>query len=60
MPVMICLLLCVGPAGFCFLDVAQRTGFTPPDDLRDFLAAGPPPVYFGWGSLMVDDPKARS
>ena len=46
-----------GHAGFCFLDVAQRTGFEPPAELRDFLAAGPPPVYFGWGSLIVDDPK---
>lgn len=46
-----------GRAGFCFLDVAQRTGFEPPAELRDFLAAGPPPVYFGWGSLIVDDPK---
>ncbi|KAK9836119.1 hypothetical protein WJX81_002671 [Elliptochloris bilobata] len=43
--------------GFCFLDVAQRTGFEPPTELREFLAAGPPPVYFGWGSLMVDDPN---
>ena len=43
--------------GFCFLDVAQRTGFKPPDELEEFLAAGPPPVYFGWGSLVVDDPK---
>ncbi len=47
-------------AGFCFLDVAQRTGYAPPDDLRAFLAAGPAPVYFGWGSLMVDDPKVRA
>lgn len=46
-----------GRAGFCFLDVAQRMGFEPPAELRDFLAAGPPPVYFGWGSLIVDDPK---
>lgn len=45
------------PTGFCFLDVAERTGFKPPDELEEFLAAGPPPVYFGWGSLVVDDPK---
>ncbi len=40
--------------------MAQRTGYAPPDDLRAFLAAGPAPVYFGWGSLMVDDPKVRA
>lgn len=28
-------------------------GWTPPAELTDFLAAGPPPVFLGFGSLMV-------
>ncbi|HEX4221743.1 MAG TPA: glycosyltransferase [Pseudonocardiaceae bacterium] len=27
-----------------------QSSWTPPDDLLDFLAAGPPPVYFGYGT----------
>ncbi|MFB8241402.1 glycosyltransferase [Kitasatospora purpeofusca] len=29
----------------------------PPHRLLDFLAAGPPPVYIGFGSLVVPDPE---
>ncbi|KAI9354635.1 glycosyltransferase family 1 protein [Zopfochytrium polystomum] len=42
--------------GFIFLDLASA--YTPPQDLADFLAAGPPPVYIGFGSIVVDDPDA--
>ncbi|KAI9354636.1 hypothetical protein DFJ73DRAFT_795195 [Zopfochytrium polystomum] len=42
--------------GFIFLDLASA--YTPPQDLVDFLAAGPPPVYIGFGSIVVDDPDA--
>lgn len=42
--------------GFVFLDLA--TGFTPPDALAQFLAAGDKPVYIGFGSIVVDDPDA--
>ena len=31
--------------------------YHPPQELTAFLAAGPPPVYIGFGSLMVDDAK---
>ena len=31
--------------------------YHPPKELKDFLAAGKPPVYIGFGSLIVDDPK---
>jgi UDP:flavonoid glycosyltransferase YjiC (YdhE family) len=41
-------------SGFVFLDLASS--FTPPDDLAKFLEAGPPPVYIGFGSIVVDDP----
>lgn len=35
--------------GFWFLD--DNSGWTPPEDLRRFLDAGPPPVYIGFGSM---------
>lgn len=35
--------------GYWFLD--QATGWEPGADLIDFLAAGPPPVYVGFGSM---------
>ena len=41
-------------AGFVFLDLASD--FRPPQDLQDFLNAGEPPVYIGFGSIVVDDP----
>ena len=40
--------------GFVFLDLAS--GFTPDKELADFLDAGEPPVYIGFGSIVVDDP----
>jgi len=46
----------VDVTGFVFLDEAAR--FEPPDALRDFLAAGDPPVYVGFGSCTAPDPVA--
>ncbi|KAK5114614.1 hypothetical protein LTR85_010191 [Meristemomyces frigidus] len=43
-------------AGFVFLDLASK--FKPGKDLEDFLDAGEPPVYIGFGSIVVDDPNA--
>jgi UDP:flavonoid glycosyltransferase YjiC (YdhE family) len=40
--------------GFSFLKAGSN--YTPPQDLADFLAKGPPPVYIGFGSIVVDDP----
>lgn len=37
--------------GYWFLN--RPTSWQPPTDLRDFLAAGPPPVYIGFGSMTV-------
>jgi UDP:flavonoid glycosyltransferase YjiC (YdhE family) len=45
-------------SGFFFLNLA--TSYAPPDDLAAFLAAGPPPVYIGFGSIVVDDPNAMT
>ena len=41
-------------AGFVFLDLASS--FKPPETLAEFLKAGEPPVYIGFGSIVVDDP----
>ncbi|KAF8748483.1 Glycosyltransferase family 1 protein [Rhizoctonia solani] len=40
--------------GFYFLDLA--TEYTPPDDLIKFLDAGEPPIYIGFGSIVVENP----
>ena len=44
----------INVAGFVFLDLASS--FKPPDELAKFLDAGDPPVYIGFGSIVVDDP----
>lgn len=41
--------------GFYFLDLA--TDYRPPQNLIDFLNAGPPPIYIGFGSIVLDNPK---
>ncbi|KAF5671692.1 glycosyltransferase family 1 [Fusarium heterosporum] len=38
--------------GFFFRDEPQ---YTPPDDIAQFLQAGPPPIYIGFGSIVMDD-----
>lgn len=40
--------------GYWFLD--EQTHWTPPQALLDFLDAGPPPVYIGFGSMSGRDP----
>jgi sterol 3beta-glucosyltransferase len=37
--------------GFCFLNLSQD--YKPPESLVKFLAAGPPPIYVGFGSLVT-------
>ncbi|KAI9883417.1 MAG: L-arabinitol 4-dehydrogenase [Watsoniomyces obsoletus] len=41
-------------SGFYFLALASS--YTPDPELVAFLEAGPPPVYIGFGSIVVDDP----
>lgn len=36
--------------GFCFLNLAKN--YKPPEDLSNFLKAGPAPIYIGFGSLV--------
>jgi UDP:flavonoid glycosyltransferase YjiC (YdhE family) len=45
-------------SGFYFLSLAS--GYTPDAELKAFLDAGPPPVYIGFGSIVVDDPNAMT
>ena len=40
--------------GYWFLDA--EADWTPPRDLAEFLAAGEPPVYVGFGSMVPADP----
>lgn len=41
--------------GFYFLDLASE--YQPPENIKKFLAEGEPPVYIGFGSIVIDDPK---
>ena len=45
-------------SGFYLLSLANS--YTPPSDLENFLNSGPPPVYIGFGSIVVDDPNAMT
>lgn len=40
--------------------LADTEGWTPPEGLLRFLAAGPPPVYLGFGSMAGADPVAAT
>ncbi|MCO5192546.1 MAG: glycosyltransferase [Anaerolineae bacterium] len=44
--------------GYWFLD--SEDNWTPPADLVDFLNAGPPPVYIGFGSMSSRKPEETS
>ena len=45
-------------SGFYFLNLASN--YTPTPDFQAFLDAGPPPVYIGFGSIVLDDPNAMT
>lgn len=44
--------------GYWFLDT--ESAWTPPSDLTDFLNAGSPPVYIGFGSMGSRNPEATT
>lgn len=46
----------INVAGFCFLPLGSS--YVPAPELVSFLENGPPPVYIGFGSVVVKDPKA--
>ncbi|MCJ1386371.1 hypothetical protein MMC17_009497 [Xylographa soralifera] len=45
-------------SGFYFLSLAAN--YTPADDLKAFLDAGNPPIYIGFGSIVLDDPDGMT
>ncbi|KAJ5765727.1 hypothetical protein N7520_005286 [Penicillium odoratum] len=46
----------ISVSGFYFLPLTLE--YTPPDNLQTFLTAGSPPIYIGFGSIVIDDPKS--
>ena len=44
--------------GYWFLD--HQEGWKAPQGLREFIEAGPPPFYIGFGSMASGDPKATA
>jgi sterol 3beta-glucosyltransferase len=41
--------------GFFFRGGPQ---YSPPKDIEEFLRAGPPPLYIGFGSIVMEDPAS--
>ncbi|KXJ86093.1 glycosyltransferase family 28 domain-containing protein [Microdochium bolleyi] len=41
----------------CGFFIRDEPDYDPPADLADFLAAGQPPVYVGFGSIVLEDPE---
>lgn len=39
-----------------FSVLPPKSNYQPPADLLAFLEAGPPPIYIGFGSIVIDDP----
>lgn len=44
-------------ADVCGFFFRNTPSYTPPDDLSRFLLAGSPPVYVGFGSIVLDNPE---
>ncbi|KAK5121275.1 hypothetical protein LTR85_005441 [Meristemomyces frigidus] len=48
----------ISVSGFYFLNLASN--YRPAPDLQAFLDAGLPPVYIGFGSIVLDDPNGMT
>ena len=48
----------ISVSGFFLLNLASD--YTPTPELQAFLNAGPPPVYIGFGSIVLGDPDAMT
>ena len=48
----------INVSGFYFLSTASD--YTPAPDLAAFLGEGPPPIYIGFGSIVVADPNSMT
>ncbi|KGO49071.1 UDP-glucuronosyl/UDP-glucosyltransferase [Penicillium expansum] len=49
-----------GHLNVCGFFFRSPPDFTPPADLDAFLQSGPPPVYIGFGSIVIEDPPAMT
>ena len=47
-------LTCIDVCGFFFRDPPD---FTPTPELEEFLNSGPPPIYIGFGSIVMKTPQ---
>ena len=47
----------ISVAGFSFM---PSIDYTPSPDLQAFLDGGPPPIYVGFGSIVLEDPDAMT
>ncbi|XP_027365172.1 sterol 3-beta-glucosyltransferase UGT80B1-like [Abrus precatorius] len=45
----------VDVVGYCFLSLASK--YEPREDFVQWIKKGPPPLYFGFGSMPLEDPK---
>ncbi|XP_031395030.1 sterol 3-beta-glucosyltransferase UGT80B1 isoform X1 [Punica granatum] len=45
----------VDVVGYCFLDLGSK--YQPQEDFVQWLQKGPKPIYIGFGSMPLDDPK---
>ncbi|XP_061345113.1 sterol 3-beta-glucosyltransferase UGT80B1 [Gastrolobium bilobum] len=45
----------VDVVGYCFLSLASK--YQPREDFVRWIQNGPPPLYFGFGSMPLEDPK---
>ncbi|KAF7369032.1 Glycosyltransferase family 1 protein [Mycena venus] len=54
--------LWIGPPTWTSADFSfvNPPDYTPPPELDAFLREGPPPVYIGFGSIVIDDPGRMS
>lgn len=46
-------LIWLGVCGFFFRDPPS---YEPPPEIKSFIEHGPPPIYIGFGSIVIDDP----
>ncbi|KAK7270424.1 hypothetical protein RIF29_23546 [Crotalaria pallida] len=45
----------VDVVGYCFLNLVSK--YQPREDFVQWIQKGPPPLYFGFGSMPLEDPK---
>ncbi|KAL9245084.1 hypothetical protein vseg_018778 [Gypsophila vaccaria] len=48
----------VDVAGYCFLNLGSN--YQPPDELVDWMKKGSRPIYVGFGSMILDDPRTTT